>query len=98
AGVIVSLVFIYTRSDLTIGHMIDIAKHDNKLFGGATWNWDWVTATMWVIFVGALFENLIPYTASQDVVQRYFTTKSQKQAARAIITNAVITIPAVILF
>lgn len=53
---------------------------------------------LWVIVVGAIGQNLSSYTADQAVVQRYMTTASQSLAARSIWTNAVLTIPATILF
>ena len=98
AGVALSLVFVILRSDLTVGDMIDRAVADGKFFGHLRWDWQWTMATGSVIFFGSLLSNLIAYTASQDVVQRYLTTRDQKQAARAILANAAITIPSSILF
>lgn len=63
-------------------------------------HWD-VTSTqiaLWVVIVGAIAQNLSSYTADQAVVQRYMTTANQKLAARSIWTNAVLTIPATLLF
>lgn len=53
---------------------------------------------LWVIVVGAIGQNLSSYTADQAVVQRYMTTATEKLAARSITTNAVMTIPATMLF
>src|SRR4029079_10487575 len=78
--------------------MFDRASADGKFFGNLTWTWDMTLATGSVILVGDFLANLIPYTASQDVVQRYLTTKDEKQAARAILTNAALTIPFSLLF
>lgn len=52
----------------------------------------------WVILVGNLFITLVPYTSDQAVVQRYLTTVDEKQAARAIWTNAILSIPSTALF
>jgi Na+/proline symporter len=71
---------------------------EQKFFSNVAWTWDWTAATATVIFVGSFLSNLIPYTASQDVVQRYLTTKDEKQAARAIMVNAALTVPSSILF
>jgi SSS family solute:Na+ symporter len=98
AGAAVSLAFIVMRSDLTVGQMFETAVAQKKFFGDARWDWSWTAATLSVIFVGNFLSNLIPYTASQDVVQRYLTTKDQKQAARAIMSNALLTFPSSILF
>lgn len=64
----------------------------------ANWSWDLTTASIVVIVVGNLLSNLAPYTADQAVVQRYITTRDQRQAERAIWLNAWMTVPATILF
>lgn len=53
---------------------------------------------LWVVVFGALGQNLSSYTADQAVVQRYMTTRDQRTAAQSIWTNAVLTIPATLLF
>jgi Na+/proline symporter len=63
-------------------------------------HWD-VTSSqiaLWVIVIGAVAQNVSSYTADQAVVQRYMTTADQKLAARSIWTNALLTIPATVLF
>ena len=53
---------------------------------------------LWVVVVGAIAQNLSSYTSDQAVVQRYMTTADRKLAARSIWTNAILTIPATLLF
>ena len=65
---------------------------DDK-FRLANLTWDYTTTALWVMIVGNLFINLVTYTSDQVVVQRYLTTKDEKQAARSIWTNAAITAP-----
>ena len=62
------------------------------------WTWDMTTTAVWVVVIGKLLETLVPYTADQTVVQRYLTTPDEKQAARAIWTNAILCIPASLIF
>lgn len=52
------------------------------------WSWDFTTTAVWVVLIGNFFNNLVPYTSDQAVVQRYLTTKDEKSAARAIWMNA----------
>jgi SSS family solute:Na+ symporter len=61
-------------------------------------SWSYTTASVWVIFAGTLFSNLVPYSADQTVIQRYLTTPTEKQAARAIWTNAALTMPSAFIF
>lgn len=52
----------------------------------------------WVLMVGFLFTNLVPYTSDQTVIQRYLTTPDEKQAAKGLWLNLIITIPTGVLF
>ncbi len=69
-------------------------------FAIANFHWDVTSAqiALWVIVLGSLGQNLSSYTADQAVVQRYMTTANSRLAARSIWTNAVLAIPATLLF
>jgi len=55
-------------------------------------DWSSGTSSGWLFFFGFLFAGLPSYTAGQDVVQRYVTTPSEKEAARSLWLNIVMTI------
>ena len=76
------------------------AAADADKFAIANFHWDITSSqiALWVIIVGSFAQNISSYTADQAVVQRYMTTADQKLAARSIWTNAVLTIPATLLF
>jgi Na+/proline symporter len=73
---------------------------DADKFSIANFHWDATSSQIafWVIIVGSIAQNLSSYTADQAVVQRYMTTATSKLAAKSIWTNAVLTIPATLLF
>lgn len=54
--------------------------------------------TIWVMIIGGLFTNITTYGTDQTMVQRYLTTKTEKEARQSVWTNAWLTIPASILF
>ncbi len=60
--------------------------------------WDWLSDGLPVILLAAVFNNLVSYSTDQAVIQRYLTTADQKQAGRAIWTNAWLAVPASLLF
>lgn len=66
----------------------------------ANLHWDATSnqIALWVIVIGGIGQNVSSYTADQAVVQRYMTTSDQKLAARSIWTNALLTIPATLMF
>ena len=61
-------------------------------------SWDVAAPSLGVMLLGMSCSSLIPYAADQTVVQRYLTTANERDAARGVWTNAVLTIPASILF
>ena len=62
------------------------------------WSWSAVQATTWIIVLGNLINNLVPYTSDQSVIQRYLTTKDEAQARRAIWLNGLIAFPSATLY
>ena len=96
-GALISLVVMASSVGGGVTGLVATAASLGK-FHTFTWTWDHTTTSVWVVLVGYLLSNLIPYTADQTVVQRYMTTKDQKQAARSIWTNALLTIPAGLIF
>ncbi|MDH3709758.1 MAG: sodium/solute symporter, partial [Cyclobacteriaceae bacterium] len=67
-------------------------------FRFAELSWDPTRLVLWVGIVGFFFLNLISYTSDQVVIQRYLTVKSEKEAARSLWTNGLITIPVIPVF
>lgn len=64
-------------------------------------DWDFMsftTTALWVVVLGGIGQNLVPYVSDQAVVQRYMATSDAGRAAKAIWTNAFVCIPASLLF
>lgn len=91
-GALLSLVVLLTTLDGGLSGLVAEGLQYDK-FHMFNWTWDWTTTAVWVVVVGNLFMNLVPYTSDQAVVQRYFTTKDEKAAARSIWTNAILIVP-----
>lgn len=98
-GALLAVAILLTGIDGGLSGFAHSANASDKL-RIANFHWD-ATSTqiaLWVIVVGGIAQNLSSYTADQAVVQRYMTTADQKLAARSIWTNAVLAIPATLLF
>lgn len=80
-----------------VGPIYEIAMADSKLL-----MFDWrLSATdlvTWSIFIGTFALQFGPYTTDQAVIQRYLTTKNEKEAAKSLWTNGIISIPTGFLF
>ncbi|MEM9587206.1 MAG: sodium/solute symporter, partial [Planctomycetota bacterium] len=98
-GALLALVLLIMGSAGGLGESFQVAMDSNK-FRVVNLHWDATNArlALWVVLLGAIGQNVSSYTADQAVVQRYMTTPSQAKAARSIWTNALMTIPATLLF
>ena len=98
-GALLAIIMLMKGSDGGWSGSFSLAAEADK-FRIANFHWDMTNTQIafWVIVIGGIGQNLSSYTADQAVVQRYMTTSSQQLAARSIWTNAVMTIPATLLF
>ncbi|MDR0394079.1 MAG: sodium/solute symporter [Tannerella sp.] len=55
-------------------------------------------STIWTVLIATLFTNLTTYGTDQTMVQRYMTTETESQAGKSVWTNALLTIPATLIF
>ncbi|QEG00723.1 Sodium/glucose cotransporter [Stieleria maiorica] len=98
-GAVVAIVLLVSGCEGGFGGFVESVTRADKV-NVANLHFDATSGrtALWVVIIGAIGQNLSSYTADQAVVQRYMTTETQRLAARSIWTNAVLTIPATILF
>lgn len=98
-GALLAIILLVSGVDGCVNGFLTSAAAADK-FTIANFHWDATAAqvALWVVVIGGLAQSLSSYTADQAVVQRYMTTSSKKLAARSIWTNAILTIPATLLF
>ena len=87
AGAILCFVLAAVHVDGGFAGMVEIAKTDHKLFENLRWDSfsfaDGTTSAV-VLFVAFFFNSFVPYTSSQDVVQRYVTTPDLAAARKSL--------------
>lgn len=96
-GAIFAVIYISCSLPGGLGETIDIAVANGKFNLGTT-NFDLKDATMWTVIIAACFTHLTTYGTDQSMVQRYLTTSSMKEAQKSVWTNAILTIPATLIF
>jgi SSS family solute:Na+ symporter len=96
-GALLSLGFIIFAIDGGMSSILDSATSFNK-FNAFDLDWSLRQPTLWVMLVGGIFANVTTYGTDQTMVQRYLTTKTQSEAQKSVWTNAILTIPATLLF
>jgi len=99
-GAFISLVLIVNGVDGGVGTFLATAAEHDKLH---IFNWDFssasfTTTALWVVVLGGIAQNMIPYTSDMAVVQRYMAVPDMVRAKRAIWTNAIAVLPASLLF
>ena len=98
AAAALSLVVILMQLDGSLFDSVRVAAHDGKFLPQIPVSTDFAVESVWVLVLGTFFATLISYTSNQEVVQRFMTTSDEKQAARAIWVNALLSLPSGILF
>lgn len=87
-GAALCFILAVAQVDGGFGGMLQIASADAKGFGNLDWrSFDWSsnsTGSVLVLLVAFFFNSFVPYTASQDVVQRYVTTKDIGAARKSL--------------
>ena len=96
-GALLALVVIAGGVDGGLGGVVADASAADKLRLYDP-GWSAATTTLWVVVVGNVFYNVVSYSSDQTVVQRYLTTRTEREAARSIWTNALLSVPVSCLF
>lgn len=96
-GAILSLILMISTIDGGFSSIVEIASVNNK-FNVIDLDWSLKQPTVWVMLVGGIFANISTYGTDQTMVQRYLTTKTRNEANKSVWTNAILTIPATLIF
>lgn len=96
-GAIFAIAHIVLHSGIGVSQTVAIAWQDGKLSLGDT-AFDLTSPAVWTTLIATFFTNLTTYGTDQSMVQRYLTTGSQKEAQKSVLTNALLTIPATVIF
>jgi SSS family transporter len=96
-GAILCLVIAIMSIDGGLGGVIEKGMAEGK-FTLYHWGWGHDKLYLWIGIIGFFFLDIIPYTSDQTIVQRYVTVKDEKAAAKSIYTNALMTLPGIIIF
>lgn len=85
-GALLCMVLVCLKVEGGYSSVVEIAVSDAKLFQNLTADFDIGdgTTSFAVLLLAFFFNGLIPYTSSQDVVQRYLITSDCKKAARSL--------------
>ena len=97
-GAAVAVVWtVCSSTDGGFGGVLACAARDGK-FNMGSLSFDLKKATVWTVLIATVFTNITTYGTDQTIVQRYLTTATEKQARKGVYTNALLCIPATVLF
>jgi solute:Na+ symporter, SSS family len=96
-GALATLFFIASSMNGGFGQLFSEAMDHDK-FRLAITDWTITEPVLWVVFVGGFLTQLVTYSSDQVVVQRYLTTSTEQEAKKSIYTNAILVIPASLIF
>jgi len=87
AGAVLCFILAVWQVDGGFTGMAQIAIRDQKLWESLQWKSLDITEgtnSVWILFIAFFFNSLVPYTSSQDVVQRYVTTRDIAAAKKSL--------------
>ncbi|TXE09144.1 sodium/solute symporter [Gelidibacter salicanalis] len=96
-GSVLAVAWIMLHTETSFGEMITYASDRDK-FNIANMNFNFTESTFWVVFIGGLASAMVTQGTDQTIVQRYLTSSSVKDSQKTLYTNAVLTLPATIIF
>ena len=91
-GAMLGAIIAIAGIDGGMGEFLAIAQSNDK-FHMVNWDLDIMTATIWIVLVGNVFQRTADLTADQAVVQRYLTTRDERQSTRALWASVSASIP-----
>ena len=94
------LVIIVGFSTVGVGEGFSILARDNKMITPDFFAIDLTGAkqTIWAMIIGAFFGSIYQYIGGQDIVQRYNTTKNEKEAQKSLFLNVPLACTSSIIF
>lgn len=96
-GSILAVAWIMLHTETSFGDMITYASDRDK-FNIMNMELNFTESTFWVVFIGGLASAMVTQGTDQTIVQRYLTSSSVKDSQKTLYTNAVLTLPATIIF
>lgn len=96
-GSIVAIIWILMHTDASFGEMITYAS-DREKFNILNFDLNFTDSTFWVVLIGGLASAMVTQGTDQTIVQRYLTSTSVKDSQKTLYTNAILTLPATIIF
>lgn len=96
-GALLAVYLIIVGVDGGLGSIVALGAEAGKLHLGDA-AVDFRDSTLVTMGIAAFFTALITYGTDQTMVQRYVTTPSPKEASKSIWTNALLSIPATLIF
>ncbi|OAD42210.1 sodium:solute symporter family transporter [Polaribacter atrinae] len=96
-GSVLAVVWIMLHTETSFGDMITYASERDK-FNIANFEMNFTDSTFWVVFIGGLASAMVTQGTDQTIVQRFLTSSSVKESQKTLYTNAVLTLPATIIF
>ena len=91
-GIFLIIFYILFNIDGGVSEFANVAWNDHK-FSLGSFDVNLTTAVFWVILVGNIFNRLGTMSTDQSVVQRYLTTRNEKETAKALWTDVAVSIP-----
>lgn len=92
-GAVLALAILVLNMPGGMGEVFRIAQDQNKFALGETSLGIWDQRTLWVMLAFGLFDNLRNFGVDQSYIQRYFASRSDREARKSVWVGALLYVP-----
>ena len=94
---VVAIIWILLHKDASLVEIIVYASEREKV-NILNFELNFTDSTFWVVLIGGLASAMVTQGTDQTIVQRFLTSSSVKDSQKTLYTNAILTLPATIIF
>lgn len=97
-GAFLIIIFGFSAAPEGISQGFSVLAKNGKIFTSEIFSFNFAKTSIWAILIGGLVNSIYAYVGSQDIVQRYNTTKNDKEAQKSLFMNIPLLFTSIFIF
>ncbi len=98
SGAFLIIIFGFAAAPEGVGQGFELLANDGKIVNASIFSLDFAKVSIWTILIGGLVNSIYSYVGSQDIVQRYSTTKNEEEAKKSLFINIPLLLTSIFIF
>lgn len=98
SGAFLIILFGFSAAPEGVGQGFKLLADDGKIISDTFFSLDFMKTSIWTILIGGFVNSIYSYVGSQDIVQRYSTTKNEEEAKKSLFINIPLLLTSIFIF